>query len=344
MRFDGDARENPLYWRFRVGALFGITIRVHILFIIGAVFVLAQAFGRAPEGFRTPSMLQSLGQLGILFFIVLIHELGHCFGARATGGHANEVLLWPLGGLAYVEPPHTPRAHFLTTAAGPAVNVIFCVLSAGVLIALAGPGAIPWNPLFALSQCWDLPGAAVRWIAVFFAWNYILLLFNLLPIYPLDGGRMLHSLLWPSRGYRQATLSATLVGMIGAVVLGVAGLVTSNSMMTMIAVFGFVTCYYDRRILRMGMMEEAGEFGYDFSQGFRTFDEEPAEKKPGYWKRRKLARAAARRKREIEEARQHQEQVDRILAKVHREGMAALTAAERRILQRETERQRTGGE
>jgi Zn-dependent protease len=343
MRFDGDSKENPLYWRFRIGTVFGITVRVHVLFIIGAVFVLAQAFGQAPEGYRAPSILQTLAQLGILFFIVLIHEFGHCYGARATGGQANEILLWPLGGLAYVEPPHTPRAHFLTTAAGPAVNVVFCALSASMLIVLAGPGAVPWNPLTALYHCWLLPDVLARWIAIFFAWNYILLLFNLLPIYPLDGGRMLHALLWPSKGYRQATLTATYVGMVGAIALGIAGLLTSTMMMTVIAVFGFVTCYYDRRVLRMGMLEESGEFGYDFSQGYKAFDEDAIEKPPGYWKRRKLARETARRQRQAEEARLLKEQVDRILAKVHREGMAALTASERRILQRETDRQRAAG-
>ncbi|MCH7765652.1 MAG: M50 family metallopeptidase [Acidobacteria bacterium] len=56
----------------------------------------------------------------ILFVVVLVHEFGHCFGARYTGGEADEILIWPLGGLAYASPPHNAKAHMITTVAGPA--------------------------------------------------------------------------------------------------------------------------------------------------------------------------------------------------------------------------------
>src|SRR5205085_318874 len=69
-----------------------------------------------------------------LFVSVLLHEFGHCFGARLVDGEANEVLLWPLGGLANCDVPHTPRANFITAAAGPLVNLLLCVLAGGVLL------------------------------------------------------------------------------------------------------------------------------------------------------------------------------------------------------------------
>ncbi len=87
--------------------------------------------------------------LGLLFLTVLLHELGHCFAARQVGGEASEVLLWPLGGLAACDVPHQPRAHFLTAAAGPAVNLLIC-LRCGLAMALVlEPAYRPtWNPFW----------------------------------------------------------------------------------------------------------------------------------------------------------------------------------------------------
>jgi len=342
MRFAGD-KDNPLHWRFRIGRLARIVIYVHIFFIIGAAILVGEALMPAREGYYQPRLLETFGEIGLLFLIVLIHELGHCFGARATGGEADEVLLWPLGGLAMVHPPHNPRAHFLTTAAGPLVNVILGLAAAAAIALYAGGGAVPLNPLRAMSAGYFAADALTKWLTIFFALNYALLLFNLLPIYPLDGGRMLHALLWPRHGYRNATFIATYVGLVGAAALFIFGILTQSGMVMAIAFFGGLTCYADRKALRMGLTDVEDEFGYDFSKGYAAFDEEPPAKKPGYWERRRAARAEARRIREIEEQRRHQEQVDRILAKVHREGIAALSPNERRVLERETQRQRAAG-
>ena len=95
----------------------------------------------------------------ILFVSVLLHEFGHCFAARATGGDAHEVLLWPLGGLASVELPDRPRSHLLTAAAGPAVNVVLAV-AAGLLLLVCGDQAFRpiWNPLPGGFPCRGLDG------------------------------------------------------------------------------------------------------------------------------------------------------------------------------------------
>jgi stage IV sporulation protein FB len=345
MQFDGDSKDNPLDWRLPVGSLFGIRIFIHLFFLFGAAIIFGLALRDAPNGYVVPSLVQTAGVFGILFFVVLVHEFGHCFGARATGGEATEILLWPLGGLAFVQPVHVPRAHLITALAGPAVNVVFCLISAGVLIAVRGAGSIPLNPFTALNACWLILDPFARWTAVFFAINYYLLLFNLLPIYPLDGGRVLHALLWPKRGFQKATMAATYVGMIGAVALAVVGLLTGASILLMIAIFGGLTCYADRRALRMQMLEGAGEFGYDFSQGYAAFDDEPeVVRKPGFLERRRIAKAEAERERQAEQSRKHREEVDRILAKVHREGINALNPEEHAILQQETQRQRSDGE
>src|SRR5207244_131282 len=70
----------------------------------------------------------------LLFVSVLLHEFGHCYGARLMDGDANEVLLWPLGGLAAVDVPHTPKANFITAAAGPAVNLLLCIAAGLALV------------------------------------------------------------------------------------------------------------------------------------------------------------------------------------------------------------------
>src|SRR5205807_4989903 len=91
--------------------------------------------------------LIAAGLIALLFLSVLLHEFGHCFGARFVDGDAHEILLWPLGGLAYVEVPHTPRANFITTLAGPLVNLLLCVIS-GLVLWYAEGLRPPWNPLW----------------------------------------------------------------------------------------------------------------------------------------------------------------------------------------------------
>src|SRR5262249_4862993 len=143
---------------------------------------------------------------------VLLHEFSHCFGARWVGGDASEVLLWPLGGLASVEVPNTARANFITTLAGPVVNIILCLLALTLLqiVPEGGPLQPSWNP-FAyagrflkdgqpLVEMRNWHGDAVNvgpysgacLVGWFFWCNYFLALLNLLLVgFPLDGGRLL---------------------------------------------------------------------------------------------------------------------------------------------------------
>lgn len=340
--YSASARDNPINWSFRVGRVFAIDVRLHVLFIIGALYLVWE--DSRTEGFR--GVGYGLASAGMLFFIVLLHEFGHCWGARRSGGHADEVLLWPLGGLAFTAPRATPMAHFITTAAGPAVNLIFCALAAPALVIIGGSiGAVPWNPLnpFSPLDFGASGGALGHWVRVFFGLNYTLLLFNLMPVYPFDGGRLLHAWLWPRQGRRQATLTATYIGMIGAGVLGVYGFLSDARMLLAIAVFGYVTCFMDRMAAKHNYVEEGDELGYDFSKGYRAFDEadEARPRRPGFWQRRKQAREAIRREQETVQAERLRERVDEILLKIKQHGMNSLTHDERRILEEATERERT---
>ena len=136
-----------------------------------------------------------------LFAVVLLHEFGHALACRSVGGMADTIVLWPLGGVAYVAPPPRPGAVLWSIVAGPLVNAVL---------------TLPLFGLFALSraQGWGETHADVARFVEWLAWsNLVLLIFNLLPIYPLDGGQILQALLWYSLGRWRSLLVVSLVGM-----------------------------------------------------------------------------------------------------------------------------------
>ena len=145
-----------------------------------------------------------------LFGIVLLHEFGHALACRQVGGTANEIMLWPLGGVAYVSPPPRAGAVLWSIVAGPLVNVLLVPVTIG---------------LYALA-CYlelDLRSAdAVLFLYNIAIINFGLLVFNLLPIYPLDGGRILQSLLWFVIGRAYSLYVVSSFGLI--VALGLIGL------------------------------------------------------------------------------------------------------------------------
>src|SRR3954454_14464968 len=118
---------DPFSWSLSLGRVRGINVRMHVLFPVVALgLILRIAFKKdvIAGTWIDASMLMAL-----LFFAVLLHEFGHCIGARLVDGDAHQILLWPLGGLAAIEVPHTPRANFIATAAGPAANLVICLVS-----------------------------------------------------------------------------------------------------------------------------------------------------------------------------------------------------------------------
>jgi Zn-dependent protease len=138
-----------------------------------------------------------------LFLIVLLHEFGHSLACRQVGGRADHIVLWPLGGVAYVDPPPRPGATLWSIAAGPLVNValIPTLLALGMLARSLG-----WYE--------TIPNLHALLRAVAFI-NLGLLIFNILPIYPLDGGQILRSLLWFVLGRARSLLVATILGFVG---------------------------------------------------------------------------------------------------------------------------------
>lgn len=135
--------RDPMSWALRLPfRVSGIPIKIHLLFFLITIpLFLRVAWDKGNPVWWGDIFLFTIV---MLFGIILLHELGHCFGARAVGGEAKEVLIWPLGGLAYNEVPHNARANFIVAAAGPFVNVLICLVCAtGLLIAGFVPNLNP---------------------------------------------------------------------------------------------------------------------------------------------------------------------------------------------------------
>lgn len=136
--------RDPMSWAVPLFRAFGIPVKLHIFFIIITLGLFLRTVTEKGNPIWWGDVF--LFTIVLLFGTVLLHEFGHCFGARYVGGEAKEILIWPLGGLAMNEIPHTPRALFITTAAGPGVNVLICTVCA-VALAAGGNFFPNLNPL-----------------------------------------------------------------------------------------------------------------------------------------------------------------------------------------------------
>ncbi len=166
-----------------------------------------------------------------LFLIVMLHEFGHALACRQVGGNANRIVLWPLGGVAYVDPPQRPGATLWSIAAGPLVNVALVPL-------LTGLGFLSRNMGWSAA----MPNAHALLRAVWFI-NLSLLIFNMLPIYPLDGGQILRSLLWFVLGRARSLMVTTFIGFAGVVGLIALAVWIHSLWFGILSVFILMNCW-----------------------------------------------------------------------------------------------------
>lgn len=190
---------------FRFFRFAGIQVFVHWSWFVVAMLQISTRWG------NYASPIWAVAQYLALFVIVLLHEFGHAFACRQTGGRADQIVLWPLGGVAFVRPPPRPGAELWSIAAGPLVNVVLVPILLGV----------SWIAMYA---GWTAGSPDLRRFLSLLMWlNGGLLIFNLLPIYPLDGGQILRSLLWFKLGRGRSLQIAAVLGLAGvAVLLGLA--------------------------------------------------------------------------------------------------------------------------
>jgi Zn-dependent protease len=197
----------------------GIQVYLHFSWFLVAAYELTQRTG------IYSSQVWAGYEYLALFGIVLLHEFGHALACRQTGGTADQIVLWPLGGIAFVNPPRRPGAMLWSIAAGPLVNVIlFPVLSLVLWLARPGPDAIEAADLYLLIwHVWQI--------------NLGLLIFNMLPVYPLDGGQILRALLWFPFGEIRSLQIASVVGLIGGACLALFALWAWSFWIGLIAFF-----------------------------------------------------------------------------------------------------------
>jgi len=138
-----------------------------------------------------------------LFVLVTMHEFGHALACRQVGGRAERIVLWPLGGIAFVSPPPRAGAMLWSIAAGPMVNLLLLPILTYAQHAAGRAGWVNTN--------------VDAYLVLLWLWriNLMLLLFNLLPIYPLDGGQIVRALLWFPLGQIRSLFIATGVGFVG---------------------------------------------------------------------------------------------------------------------------------
>ena len=177
------------------------------------------------------SVLWNVLEYLALFCIVLMHECGHALACKQTGGTANRIMLWPLGGVAYVSPPPRAAANLWSIAAGPLVNVALVpafLMLGWVCRSLGLYTAIP-----------DLHGF-LRAVALV---NVVLLIFNLLPVYPLDGGQILRSLLWFIFGRARSLTIAAGLGLVGVLGMIALAIKVHDTWFAILSVFIIINCW-----------------------------------------------------------------------------------------------------
>jgi Zn-dependent protease len=168
-------------WSIAVGSVAGTTVRIHVTFLL----LLAWIFGVNYFSGGPPAAWGALLFVVLLFLCVLLHEFGHIFTARAFGVSTPDVILLPIGGVSRLERiPEKPSEEFLVAIAGPAVNVVIAVL----LILFAGAK-------LGMDSLVSIENTSAGFIDRLAEVNLFLALFNLIPAFPMDGGRVLRALL-----------------------------------------------------------------------------------------------------------------------------------------------------
>lgn len=218
----------------------GIDVFLHWSWFLVAVYEIQARSGRYSS--VTWNVLEYLA----LFLIVLLHEFGHALACRQVGGTANRIVLWPLGGVAYVDPPPRPGATLWSIAAGPLVNVVLVpILFAAISITRSGNLSATAPDLVRLLN-------SVAWI------NAGLLIFNILPIYPLDGGQIFRSLLWFLLGRARSLMVATVLGLFGVAAFVGLALWQGSIWYGALALFMLMNCWggfqHARVLLRMAKL------------------------------------------------------------------------------------------
>ena len=205
-----------------LGSIGGVRVRVHFTFLLLLAWI-GVAFWQTGGPDRA---LAGIAYILLLFTCVVAHEFGHIAAAARYGGVTRDVILLPIGGVARMQNiPENPREELVVALAGPAVNLVIAAL----LLAVVGVHALPAGLTVPRGGVGILPSLTVA--------NLVLACFNLLPAFPMDGGRALRALMAMRIGRARATDLAARIGKSLAVAMGVAGLLYAYPLLMLVGVF-----------------------------------------------------------------------------------------------------------
>jgi stage IV sporulation protein FB len=227
-------------WSINIGSIAGTAIRIHVTFLLllVAFFLVGLAKGSVIDGVNTVVFIV------LLFACVVAHEFGHIFTARAFGVKTPDVTLLPIGGVARLERiPEKPSEEILVAIAGPLVNVAIAV----VLIALT-----PTH--LSAAHLAVMEGPKVSMIDGLAEVNIFLAVFNMIPAFPMDGGRVLRALLAIRLGHERATEIAASIGQWAAFAFGFIGLLSGNYLLIFIAIFVYLAAASEAHMVSLRAM------------------------------------------------------------------------------------------
>ena len=207
----------------RLFQIAGITVFLHWSWFLVAVYEIQQ------KG-RYSSVSWGILEYVMIFAIVTLHEFGHALACRQVGGRADRIVLWPLGGVAYVDPPARPGANLWSISAGPLVNLALMPVLGLAFLALRSVSGSSTSDLTAFVSSLNVI-------------NIALFLFNVLPIYPLDGGKILRSLLWYIVGRARSLMASVIVGFIGVAGLGLLAFSIQSGWLGVLTLFAALQCF-----------------------------------------------------------------------------------------------------
>jgi Zn-dependent protease len=340
--------SDPLTWSpINLGRWSGTQVRVHIFLILFVVFRLLAA-ALAPGHAVVPTA----AWLALLILALAIHELGHALMATWLGTDREDVRLWPLGNMVGPSPHSRSADNALVALAGPVTSLVVMLVSA-IALNFAGATMI-WNPFGKGPECGApilaggmraAPLSALWWFGWFGYLNLVLLVANLIPALPFDGGRMLRAVLANAQvvsakdnmlaPWAAHTCAGVLV-LAGLIQLFLPGMGYGLTLISLAVLIELIV-RAESRMLEDGGFFEDGVFGYDFTEGYTSLEGNPAKVRPyresalKRWRRR---RSESRRQRQNAREAAEERRMDEILEKIYREGRGALSDDEQRFLVR----------
>lgn len=328
----------------RVGTFFGVEVRwfwLNLLIPLIILFSFRDLFGHPLVPWTSILALVAAFSLG-LWFITYTHEMGHIAAGWRYGIHTPLITLSPVGGLAHLSAPAPDEnADIVVSLAGPATHLVW--------LAVVTPVWWFQDAIFGV-EAWEAR-AVVEFL---FQMNAALALFNLLPFYPMDGGRVLSALLSKKMHPNRALVVAAKTGMVGAVLIGVAGVFLRElwgGVMIAIGITNFMACRRAVVAARYQQSPYGGEAAYRaawetdpdaWKQGGVSYDDEDPDEEPPRERQSGRLQQWLDTRRERAKAELAVE-LDRILAKINDQGMASLTRAERKTLDRASKQARGDG-